>query len=163
MRATKRGILKLCLRLCLFNLLVNDVQQKQLYQITTDLERAKGELYALDVIVKVVANDLETLDKRREQMHVFYKGKFELLENTYLQKQMLLKFYKLGVDIGDKYIIPNEHLSYSYPFNFVKFVQHGGLLKNADRENLLILDYQRKGDNQLSFGFMIIGESLIPF
>lgn len=136
----------------------NEVQQKQLYQITTDLETAKGELYALDIIVKVVANDLETLNKRKQQMHVFFKGKLEFLENTYLQKQMLLKFHKLGVDISDKYIIPNEHLSYSYPFNFVKFVQRGGLLKNADRENLLILDYQRKGDNQLSFGFMIFGD-----
>lgn len=136
----------------------NDVQQKQLYQITTDLETAKGELYSLDIIVKIVANDLTTLEKRKRQMHVFFKGKLEFLENTYLQKQMLLKFHRLGVDIKDKYIIPNEHLSYSYPFNFVKFVQKGGLLKNADRENLLIIDSQRKGGNQLSFGTIMFGD-----
>ncbi len=136
----------------------NDVQQKQLYQITADLETAKGELYALDIIVKVVAKDLETLNKRRQQMHVFFKGKLEFLDNTYLQKQTLLKFHKLGVDITDKYVIPNEHLSYSYPFNFVKFVQHGGLLKNADRENLLIIDNQRKGGNQMSFGTIMLGD-----
>lgn len=136
----------------------NDVQQKQLYQITADLETAKGELYAIDIIVKVVAKDLETLNKRRGQMHVFFKGKLEFLDNTYLQKQTLLKFHKLGVDIKDKYVIPNEHLSYSYPFNFVKFVQSGGLLKNADRENLLIIDNQRKGGNQMSFGTIMLGD-----
>ncbi len=84
-------------------------------------------------------------------MHVFFKGKLEFLDNTYLQKQSLLKFHKLGVEIKDKYVIPNEHLSYSYPFNFVEFVQTGGLLKKADRENLLIIDNQRKGGNQMLF------------
>ncbi len=136
----------------------NKVQERQLYRITTDLEMAKGELFSIDFIVKVVANDLETLNQRITQLHVHYKGKLELLDNIYKQKSMVTKFHKFGVDISDKYIIPDEHLSYSYPFNFVKFVQKGGLLKNADRENLLILDYQKKGGNQLSFGFMIFGD-----
>lgn len=136
----------------------NNVQQKQLYQITTDLETAKGELYALDILVKVVADDLESLNKRKQQMHTFFKGKLEFLDNMYLQKQMLLKFHRLGVDIADKYVIPNEHLSYSYPFNFVKFVQRGGLLKNSDRENLLIIDNQRKGGMQMSFGTIMLGD-----
>lgn len=136
----------------------NGVQRRQLLKITTDLEIANGELYSMDIIVKVVAKDIETLEQRKRQMHVYFKGKLKLLNNTYIQKKMLVRYNRLGVEIADRYIIPNEYLSYSYPFNFVKFTQHGGLLKNVDRENLLILDYQRKGTNQLSFGYIVLGD-----
>lgn len=142
----------------LTNQIKNGIHNEQLVKLVAELETNKGELFALDIIIKVVAPTLDILQERKKEIKLNLSGSMELLDNTYIQKRKLLEYNKVGVNITDRYIIPNHKLALSYPFNFVNLIQKGGLLKNVDRENLLILDYQRKSKFQKSFGFIIFGD-----
>lgn len=142
----------------LTNQIKSGIHNKQLVDLVAELETKKGELFALDIIVKVVANDLTTLEERKKKLKLNFAGSVELLDNVYIQKRKMLEYNRIGVNITDRYIIPNHKLAFSYPFNFVNLIQRGGLLKNVDRENLLILDYQRKSKMQKSFSFIIFGD-----
>lgn len=140
------------------NKIKNNIHSRQLLQLAVELEQSKGDLFSLDIIIKVVAKDLKTLKERKTKLKMALEGSVDLLDNTYIQKRKMLTYNKLGVDISDKYIIPDNKLAYGYPFNFVYLVQKGGLLKNVDRENLLILNTQLKNKIQKSFSMIIFGD-----